>query len=40
MQLPNFDEIHARELEEAFAIFERVEEHVLDPQLLLSARAH
>ncbi|WJY71106.1 hypothetical protein CAURIM_10040 [Corynebacterium aurimucosum] len=37
MSLPNFDE-NVRELEEAFACFERVEEHVLDPNLLLSVK--
>ncbi len=37
MPLPNFDE-NVRELEEAFALFELVEEHVLDPNLLLSVR--
>lgn len=35
MQLPDFEE-----LEQAFAIFDRVEEHVLDDALLLSAFAH
>lgn len=37
MSLPNFDE-NVRELEEVFALFELVEEHVLDPNLLLSVR--
>ncbi len=37
MPLPNFDE-NVRELEEAFAVFERVEEHVLDPNLLLTVK--
>lgn len=37
MPLPNFDE-NVRELEEAFALFELVEEHVLDPDLLLSVK--
>ena len=37
MPLPNFDE-NVRELEEAFALFELVEEHVLDPNLLFSVR--
>lgn len=37
MPLPNFDE-NVRELEEAFALFELVEEHVLDPNLLLSVK--
>ena len=37
MPLPNFDE-NVRELEEAFALFELVEEHVLDPNMLLSVR--
>ena len=37
MSLPNFDE-NVRELEEACALFELVEEHVLDPNLLLSVK--
>lgn len=37
MPLPNFDE-NVRELEETFALFELVEEHVLDPNLLLSVK--
>lgn len=37
MSLPNFDE-NVRELEEAFAVFERIEEHVLDPKLLLTVK--
>lgn len=37
MSLPNFDE-NVRELEEAFAVFERVEEHVLDPNLVLTVK--
>ena len=37
MPLPNFDE-NVRELEEAFALFERVEEHVLDPNLLFTVK--
>lgn len=37
MSLPNFDE-NVRELEEAFAVFEHIEEHVLDPKLLLTVK--
>ena len=37
MPLPNFDE-NVRELEEAFALFELVEEHVLDPNLLVTVK--
>ena len=37
MPLPNFDE-NVRKLEEAFAVFERIEEHVLDPKLLLTVK--